>query len=294
MSISVAILIPVFNGLKYLKDSLPRIQDQIHEVQDCRFRIIITDDNSTDGTSEWLHRNYPGVTVLQGNGSLWWSGGINAGVKYALENEEFKYVLLWNHDNLCDTNYFKTLADKIPTIDTNTMIASKIFLAHHKPEIIFNMGAFFNPKTGIRSLNGYGKPDSEEFSKPVQVDWTGGMGTLIAIEIFHHIGLFDEKNFPQYYGDIDFFLRAKDSGYKLIVFPDLILWNDKSSSGLTHNGKWKFFFRSLFSMRSNYNVIIEYRFLRKHCKPFPSLFYFVFRVIKYFAVFLKYWLRGLF
>jgi len=102
MILNVAILIPVHNGLNHLKASLPRIYDQISEIQDWHFRIIITDDNSTDGTSDWLHQTFPDIQILKGNGSLWWSGGINAGVKFVLEKKEFQYILLWNHDNLCD------------------------------------------------------------------------------------------------------------------------------------------------------------------------------------------------
>ncbi len=289
----IAILIPVFNGLHYLKRSLPSICKQIREIEEWQFTIIITDDNSTDGTSSWLSHNYPEIVVLNGSGSLWWSGGINKGVTYALSCKDFEFVLLWNHDTICAEDYFQQLIRKVPEIASNTIVASKVFF-QHKPDVIFNMGAFFNPKTGVRTLYGYNQIDTKEYNKPISVDWTGGMGTLIPIEIFSRIGLFDEKNFPQYYGDADFFLRAKENGYKILVFSELKIWNDKSSSGLEHQESWSLFINSLFSLKSNSNVFIEYRFLKKHCHTFWWRFHFFVRIMKYFLFFVKCWMQSLF
>jgi GT2 family glycosyltransferase len=173
------------------------------------------------------------------------------------------------------------------------MIASKIYFLH-EPNVIFNMGAFFNPLTGKFALNGYGRKDSEEFNTPCQVDWTGGMGTLIPLDIIKNVGLFDEKNFPQYYGDADFYLRAKERGFKLIVHPDLKIWNDKSSSGLEHRHKWGLFFRSLTSIRSNNNVFIGFKFRKRHGTSVLSFFYFILGIARHFAGFFKHWLINLF
>lgn len=290
---NIAILIPVYNGLNYLKKSLIPIIEQIRKIETYNFKVIVIDDNSSDGTASWLAHNYPDVLVLNGSGNLWWSGGINMGVKYAQLNSAFGYVLLWNHDILCADDYFQALTSKIPEYDANTIIASKIYFLQ-RPDTIFNMGAFFNPLTGARILYGYNRTDSEEFSVPHYVDWTGGMGTLIPVEIFQEVGLFDERNFAQYYGDADFFLRAGKEGYKIVVLPDLKIWNDKSSSGITHNAKWHLFFRSLYSKKSNFNMIVEYKFLKRHCKSFLFVFSMFIGFTRYFGSFLKIWIKNLF
>jgi GT2 family glycosyltransferase len=289
----IAIVIPVFNGLIYLQKSLPPLIKQIKKTESWKFQIIVTDDNSNDGTAEWLNLNYPDIIVLKGNGNLWWSGGTNLGVQYAIANQEYKYVLLWNHDTICADDYFNNLIKNVEKFDGKTIIASKVFFLA-KPDILFGMGAFFDPKTGKLKMNGYGMVDSDEFKHPVQVDWTGGMGTLIPAEIFRQVGLFDQKNFPQYYGDCDFFLRAKEKGFIMVAVPDLKIWNDKSSSGLEHNAKWRSYFRTLFSVRSNYNVVIAYKFRKRHCKSFIFHFYYFYGIIQYFGSFLKHWIKSLF
>lgn len=289
----IAIIIPVFNGLKYLQKSLPPITEQIKIIENYRFQVIVADDNSNDGTADWLNQNYPDIIVLKGKGNLWWSGGINLGVQYAIKNLKYEYVLLWNHDTICADDYILNLIKNIEKHDSNTIIASKVFFLA-KPSVLFSMGAFFDPRTGKTKLNGYGMVDSDEFNHPVQVDWTGGMGTLIPSHIFTHVGLFDEKNFPQYYGDCDFFLRAKEKGFHMVAVPDLRIWNDKSNSGLEHNSKWLSYIRTLFSIKSNYNIVIAYKFRKRHCTSFIFHFYYLYGIVQYSGSFLKHWIKDLF
>src|SRR5512133_1867572 len=119
----IAILIPVYNGLKFLTKTIPAIYGHISAIEDWQFEIVVSDDNSSDGTPEWLQQHFPNVKVLHGNGSLLWSGGINMGVNYALADGNFAYVLLWNHDTTCADDYFKTLVKIIPAYKADTMIA---------------------------------------------------------------------------------------------------------------------------------------------------------------------------
>ena len=62
------------------------------------FRFIVVDDNSSDGTNEAL-RLIPEVTVIHGNGKMFYSGGMRKAIDYALKmNEQFEYCLLFNDD----------------------------------------------------------------------------------------------------------------------------------------------------------------------------------------------------
>jgi GT2 family glycosyltransferase len=289
----IAIIIPVFNGLEHLKKTLPRIYQQIINIQLVKFQVIVVDDHSSDGSRQWVMNSYPETVLLEGNGNLWWSGGINEGIQWVMREKGFQFVLLWNHDNLSADDYFRNLADCLHDYDNKTILASKIYFAD-RPNIIFNMGVMFNSRTGKHTLIGYGREDSEAFDKPVQVDWTGGMGTLIPVKAFDEVGLFDRENFPQYHGDSDFFLRARSKGYRLMILPGLKIWNDKTSSGIEHNGSWKYFFRSLTSIKSNHNVIVSYTFLKKHCTSSLAYVCFAGEQVTHFSSFLKHWFINLF
>ena len=52
------------------------------------------------------------------------------------------------------------------------------------------------------------------------------MGTYVPREAFLEIGLPDEKRFPQAWGDVDFTLRARRRGYRLVVAPSARLFHE--------------------------------------------------------------------
>lgn len=263
----IAITIPVHNGIKYTKACLNTLVMQIESSvpSDFKFEIVVTDDGSTDGTSEWIKHNHPAVHLVAGDGELWWSGGINKAVTYALKNIKAEYVLWWNNDIHPEPVYFKNITEIIEKQDKNTLVGSKIFFLENK-NTLWGMGGRFNPVTGKRHMYGEFCEDGELYREPFEVDWFPGMGTIIHKSVFERIGLLDEEKFPQYHGDSDFTYRAKKSGFRLIVHPRLVIYNDVSNTGLKHSGKFKELYGSLTSIKSNYNLIKDIFFYRKHSR----------------------------
>lgn len=76
----ISIVIPVFNRKEYTRECLLSLKDQT----DQRFKVIIVDDGSTDGTEDMLREEFPEVEVLKGSGSLFWTAGVNMGIRHAL------------------------------------------------------------------------------------------------------------------------------------------------------------------------------------------------------------------
>lgn len=63
--------------------------------------IYLTDDGCTDGTSKAILDTYPDadINILNGNGDLFWAGGMRLAWKAALRNiDEFDFYLLLNDD----------------------------------------------------------------------------------------------------------------------------------------------------------------------------------------------------
>ncbi len=261
----IALVFPIFNGLEFTKTCLKYLSDYLSKVDPAKeiFEIVITDDGSVDNSKEWIEKHHPDVHILKGDGNLWWSGGINLAVNYAIENLGTNYLLWWNNDILPAEGYFKNLLNLLETSNEETIIGSKIYYADKKC-IIWSMGGLFNLKNGAKSMMGNGRQDSEEFYLPRNADWLAGMGTLIHATVYQKIGILDAKNFPQYHGDADFTLRAKKNGYKIIVYPELKIYNDKRQSGLQHGESLKLMLESLVSIRSNYNIKKDFTFYRIH------------------------------
>ena len=73
-----------------------------------RLDVILVDDGSTDGTKQRIRKEFPQVTVLSGDGSLFWSGGMRRAFAAALEQQP-DYVL-WLND---DTNLYRDAINRL-------------------------------------------------------------------------------------------------------------------------------------------------------------------------------------
>lgn len=261
---NVAILIPIYNRLELTKTGLSSLKASIESNQQyndqVRYQIVIIDDGSTDGSGDYIKQNYPDVHVLTGDGNLWWSGAINMGARFAINDLKTEFVLLMNDDCIIADDYFSNMSKLIIEGAANhTILASKVYFTH-PPDKVFYYGANFNFKTGKKTINGGKKIDEGQFNEPYKCEWSGGMGVLIPSSVINQIGYFDDKTFPQYYGDADFTLRATKAGISLYCRPELKLWNDRRSTGFTHNGKFITYLKSLTSLRSSYNIVKDYHF----------------------------------
>ena len=128
---------------------------------------------------------------------------------------------------------------------------------------------------------GHNEADSDRYAAPVEADWTGGMGTVIHRTVFDNIGYWDATMFPQTYGDCDFCLRARCAGFRLSVRPELRVWNDKSSSGIDHKGRFGSFLLSFVHLNSNYNIRAKWRFCRRHSTSWLAFGYLILFFLRY-------------
>jgi GT2 family glycosyltransferase len=261
MKMDISIILPVYNNIEHTKTSLKDLHEKTGEAKDAIFHIIVVDDGSTDGTSSWISANFPNVIIVAGDGNLWWSGAVNAGVRYATENLNTDYFLLWNNDITSGRDYFINLCSILGRNLSRTITGSKIYVAEND-SLIWSMGGYFNPRTGDYNMYGYYKNDSPEYDKPKEADWLTGMGTVIPAEAIKEIGWWDNIRFPQYHGDSDYTFRARLKGYKIIVYPELRIYNKVKSSGIQHNGKFRMLVKLLTDIRSKSNVSRNFMFYR--------------------------------
>ena len=261
-----AILIPVYNHLEYTRKCLKSLDDEIfsNDIAAC-YDVVVIDDGSTDGTEDYVRSSHPGVHILKGDGNLWWSGSINAGADFAIKELKADYLLLWNNDIITAGNYFRQLIDWQLSTDNNTITGSKIYM-DESMRLVWSMGGRYDPVTGSTFMYGLGKPDAEEFMKTIEVEWLTGMGTLVPVNVVNKIGMWDNLNFPQYHGDLEFTYRAYLEGYKVIVNPDLKIINDTTNTGLAHNGSLRQLLRLFNDPRSLYNFRVNVSFIKKYGK----------------------------
>jgi GT2 family glycosyltransferase len=219
----IAIILPVHNRKDDTLTCLKQLQDI--KTEGFRFEIVIIDDGSTDGTSEAVTEAYPDVTILQGDGNLWWAGGINTGFEYVLEKgHEFVYTT--NDDIEYASDTLQVLYDTLK--ENRNAVCCSTFLNKSKEDFVvyagFRMHGFFKR---LRSpLRG---PYLESYAgQIVEADTLSTKSTLIPTGIIRDVGYFDAKHFPHNYSDFNFFERVKKKGYKLLVNMDSRIYTEGS------------------------------------------------------------------
>jgi GT2 family glycosyltransferase len=263
----VYVVIPVHNRLGATKECLESLRDQIYQW----FHIVIVDDGSDDGTADFLQEHYPGITILKGDGQLWWTGATNLGVEYALTVAGRKdYILTLNNDTVLPTDYLETMMSL--SRQAPTALIGSIALDSDRRTLVVDEGiriGWFSAKfTKIKSTS------ENRVRSFYTVSVLPGRGTLIPARTFRDIGLFDAKNFPHYAADYDFSLRARKAGYTLLLHPDCYLYSKTKLTGISNiYSKVSFtaWLKSFSSIKSPNNLKIRLRFGLRHppifCRP---------------------------
>jgi len=274
----VFIITPIYNARQYTLKFL----HSIRQVNYRNFEVIIVDDGSTDGSAEAISEEFPEVIILRGDGTLWWSGGTNMGVKEALRGGT-DYILTLNNDVEVDENFLTELV-KCAEENPRSIVGSKIYYKS-QPNRIWQFGTGFSYLRGLYMI-GNSEIDRGQFSTRMSVKTLTGMSILINTNFFQDIGFFDNRHFPQYMGDSDFISRAYERGYKIIVEPNSKVWGNIRHTGsrisrVTINS----ILDSFVNLKSYANFRTLTRFYWRH-HPIRSLFIFpiIWTYLRHFAI----------
>jgi GT2 family glycosyltransferase len=191
-----------------------------------RRRVVIVDDGSTDGTRYAIELNYRDVPVLVGDGNLWWSGGTNAGVRYALE-QGADYILTLNDDAVMEPDFLTHLV-AVAQQDPKYIVGCRLHRQDIRDEI-WSLGTSLVLRGGaLFALNFAGRRWSEvqdTLVDPFPVETMPGNGVLIPRAVFEQVGYYDARNMPQYHADSDLVLRARTHGFKPVIALKSVLYN---------------------------------------------------------------------
>jgi N-acetylglucosaminyl-diphospho-decaprenol L-rhamnosyltransferase len=208
----IYIIVPVFNRKLWTKQFLYCLRRQTFR----NFEIIVVDDGSTDGTTQLVRNEFTEAKLLRGDGNLWWTGAINLGIRYVMSQAlATDSVLVINDDVEVDPNYLEVLYRLWQSMP-HTLIGS-ILVDIENPDVIYNGGNMVNWWTAkFTVLNRGERLANFDKDQHIDVSFLTGRGTLIPVQVFRDIGVYDDKHFQQC-GDTELTVRAKKAGYRLIV-----------------------------------------------------------------------------
>jgi len=197
----IAVIITCHNRKNKSLKCLKALFSQLGVNSNFYLDVFLTDDGSTDGTSESIELEFPNVNILKGDGNLFWNRGMILAWDAALKKADYDYFLLLNDDTfLLDGAVLNLLS-----YNSNDAIicgSSKSEFGNN----ILNYGGY----KGIELVypnNGFQK-----------CDYACGNILLIPKSVVNKIGILDNK-FHHALGDYDYTLRAKKSKIDVLVAP---------------------------------------------------------------------------
>lgn len=224
-------------------------------------KIIIVDDGSTDQTSKVLAQ-YKSFKILKGDGNLWWTGATNKGIKYVLKHANSKdFVLTINDDTQFKSDYVHTLVST--SQKHHRAIVGSVGFASQKLQKPIETGRICNWHTHGGFALKQPLPKNWKTQPPKPVDTLSGKGVLIPIEVFQKIGFYS-KHLPHYGADMEFVLRAKKTGFPVLLSYQALVYNtSKDGGGKLPSAKlsWVQVIKKLFSKGSKTNLKIQFTYL---------------------------------
>src|SRR5579885_1649861 len=117
---NVSIVIPNWNGKDLLEKYLPTVIAACSEQDE----IIVVDNASTDGSAEFIRRNFPRVNVITAERNLGFGGGSNLGIQSA----QNRIVVLLNNDMRVEPGFLRPLLEGF-TDDRTFAVTTQIFFS---------------------------------------------------------------------------------------------------------------------------------------------------------------------
>ncbi len=268
----VYVVIVTYNGMKWIERCLNSLL-----LSSITIHIIVIDNQSIDGTAEYIEQSFPDVDLIKSNKNLGFGKGNNVGMKMALEANA-DYTFLLNQDAWIKPDTIEKLI-KVHYNNKDYGILSPIHLNGSEDGLETKFAEYAGPNNTPEFL-------SDLFMSKIKSVYTtkfiNAAAWLISKECLHKTGGFNPL-FPHYGEDEDYINRVHYWGFKTGIVPQAQITHDSffSWEKIEHNPIRNI----IFNLIPLANINHRYRsawllFLKKSTDEFTT--YLLFRKFKKF------------
>lgn len=220
MNIHFSIIIVTWNAIEHLKRFLPSVTNTNYP----NFEIIIADNASSDGSTDWVRKTYPECKIVTFDRNHGYCGGNNRAATYASGD----ILLFLNNDVEVESGWLKPLAERFTNPDIG--IVQPKLRSFEKREMFEYAGA----AGGMIDWMGYPfcrgrifdtvEKDHGQYDEASEIFWASGAVFAIRKDLFRETGGFDE-DFEFHMEEIDLCWRCHKLGIQVIFEPKSIAYH---------------------------------------------------------------------
>ncbi|MDV9768075.1 glycosyltransferase [Clostridioides difficile] len=219
-----SIIILTYNQLEYTKICIESIRKFTNPDS---YEIIIIDNNSTDGTINWL-KTQEDVTVIYNNENLGFPKGCNQGIKIAKGDN----ILLLNNDTIVTPNWLSNMNKALWSSKEIGAVGTVSNYCSYNQEIHVN---YNNIEEMLEFAYNFNKSNTSLWYYRNKLI---GYCLMIKKEVLDKVGLLDEIFTPGNFEDDDISFRMLLSGYKLFLCKDTFIHHFGSISFKSSNNSY--------------------------------------------------------
>jgi glycosyltransferase involved in cell wall biosynthesis len=195
-----------------------------HTLNDPSVELIVVDNGSTDGTEEYLRSLQGRVRSLRSEQNLGFAKACNQGATSSAS----EFLVFLNNDTLPHEGWLNALLEVIRSDSSIAVVGSKLLYPNGT---IQHAGvAFVDLPARVVPVHIYaGERDGTYTSRQRDFQAVTAACMLVRRNIFVGLGGFDEA-FLNSFEDIDFCLRVRERGYRVVFAPRSVLTHYESKT----------------------------------------------------------------
>jgi len=211
------IIIVTWNGLEYTKKCVDSVQEN---TKDVKFRFIFVDNNSSDGTIDYL-KKIPNSILISNKENMGFAKAMNLG----FDKVTAKYTVWLNNDTIVSHGWLHRL---VYHLEQNPHTGA--------------IGPVSNGTGYIQKVQGFKRKDIKNISQfgrtvfllnkgnVAEYHRIAGFCILMKSELISKVGKIDENFNHGGYDDDDYCKRIRDAGYTILIAEDVFVYHKSGAS----------------------------------------------------------------
>ena len=238
----LAIIIVNFNVSDLLRNCLVTV---FNSNQDIYCEVCVVDNSSEDDSAKMVALEFPQAHLIANHENVGYPSANNQGMRFfgfdVQESiPEYRYVLLLNPDTEVPPDAFTKLISYLDKNSEVGVIGPKLVLPTGELDLACRR-SFPTPEVSFYRMIGLSRifPRSKRFGRynmtylddsvTAEIDSVVGAFMMVRAEAIQQVGLMDEQ-FWMYGEDLDWAKRIKDSGWKVVYYPEVSVLHIKRAS----------------------------------------------------------------
>ncbi len=196
--------------------------------QSIPIETLVVDNASRDEVVAGITRHYPQVRLIRNQRNLGFAGGMNTGIRAALNNAlPPDVVVLLNQDTVLDPTCIEHLVSPMIANEQVAAVGAKI---RYPDGTIQHAGVYLEWPRAIVQHIGWHEPDTGQYDTLQECEFVTGAAIALRTKALAAVQLFDEGFTPAYFEDLDLCQRLRRQGWKIVYNPAATLVHHESLS----------------------------------------------------------------